>query len=982
VRVTRASVVTAVLAGSAICAGPLVGVALAKPALQSSSPPSGSLITDPTKVPTVVSATYDKALYSPTSPVFPSHVTVKRNNVAFACTAGISSDMKTLTCTPDGATKFPDGTYDATFLASPAPGIPSDTTPSTDHVLFTIDTTPPTLAAGGRTPTPDSRVQPPSSVVATYQEQLDSNASTLTVTDSLNNVVGGSSVVTNPTCTSGVVTWHPDGALANGVTYTATSNVTDLHGLTSTTTWQFVVDNQPPAVPTVNLPTYVNIANQHDVPITGTADNSTGGATAVRVTAAQGLTTVTLPDVNVGNGGTWNATSVADLSSLADGAVTITARAIDAAGNISAASADQTSTKDTVAPSPAPTVAYAQGVVVNAANPTLAVHGVTENGAGVAVVATDSHNHSTSPVTTTADNSNGGYSAVVDTSSLDDGTLTITSTATDAAGNTSSGSNTISKDATPPGTPTITVFDPVNANTNTTTNPVSGTAPSAAGTTVNVWLTDSSEVPTAEVDNIPVDGAGNWSTAVDVTSLSSGPVTAHARSFDASHNPSAADGTLTTVKDVAAPDTATYTAPAWINAADASALDMSGTAEPGTSLHLVATDSGTGTKTVDLPVESDGTWATTLDLHTFAEGAVNFVATITDAAGNVSAASYAYAYYLAVDENHNFNIEQDELLSFLSARNIDVDNPASPVNQIASDFRAPRTHEVVVGLDHELMANFGVSANYTWRRYVDVLWPSTEQPPIGVTSADYLEDGRITGTLPDGTPFDQPYYALRADRAPRGNGTLTANREGYHQTFHGIEVAATKRLANRWMSRVGFSWNDHKEYFDDPSKSIVDPTPVSADPRINGATVTFPTAGSGKSQIYLTLPKYQLTANGFYQGPWGLNLGANFVLRQGYSEMFFANDVGTNDPVYNTKDVLVVGTPGKYRLPTVRSLDARVEKEVSFGRARVAFDVDVFNALNSGTVLGRKYDVEADTFNDITEIMNPRIVRFGVRLQF
>ena len=74
--------------------------------------------------------------------------------------------------------------------------------------------------------------------------------------------------------------------------------------------------------------------------------------------------------------------------------------------------------------------------------------------------------------------------------------------------------------------------------------------------------------------------------------------------------------------------------------------------------------------------------------------------------------------------------------------------------------------------------------------------------------------------------------------------------------------------------------------------------------------------------------------------------------------------------------------PGKYRPPNVKALDARAEKEVTFGRARVAFDVDVFNLLNSGTVLGRKYDVEADTFNQITEIMNPRIVCFGLRLQF
>jgi hypothetical protein len=376
------------------------------------------------------------------------------------------------------------------------------------------------------------------------------------------------------------------------------------------------------------------------------------------------------------------------------------------------------------------------------------------------------------------------------------------------------------------------------------------------------------------------------------------------------------------------------------------------------------------------------TYAVGADRKTIVRGSYASFASQLNAttAGNVSAASYAYAYYLAVDDNHNFNVEQNELLRFLSARNIDLDNPASPVNEIASDFRAPRTHEVVVGVDRELMPNFGLSANYTWRRYVDLLW--NEAPPIGVTSADYVENGRLTGTLPDGTAYDVPYFALDPDRAPRGNGVLTSNREGYHQTFNGLELAATKRLANRWMSRVAFSWNDHKEYFDDPSKSIVDPTPITADPRINGAVVTVPTAGSGKSQIYLTLPKYQLSANGFYQGPWGVNLGANFVLRQGYSEMFFANDVGTDDPVYPAKDVLVVGTPGKYRLPSVKSLDARAEKELTFGRARVAFDVDVFNLLNSGTVLGRKYDVEADTFNDVTEIMNPRIVRFGVRFQF
>jgi hypothetical protein len=350
-------------------------------------------------------------------------------------------------------------------------------------------------------------------------------------------------------------------------------------------------------------------------------------------------------------------------------------------------------------------------------------------------------------------------------------------------------------------------------------------------------------------------------------------------------------------------------------------------------------------------------------------------------AGNISAASFAYAYYFASDDKHDFTIDANELGPFIAARNIIPEDPSRPVNEIDPNYQAPRTHEIAVGIDHELMPNFGVSATYTWRRFVHQLW--NVAPPVGATTADYLLDGYIDATLPDGTVVHQPYYALGEAATPLGNGTVTSNREGYHRSFNGLEVSATKRLANRWMGRFGFSWNSETEYFDDPSKSIVDPTPLTSDPLVNGGTVTVPTAGSGKSQIYLTLPKYQFIANGYYQGPWGVNLGANWVLRQGYSQMFFANDVGVNETVYLTKDVLVVGSNvGKYRLPNVSTLDARFEKQLTFGARRLSFDVDVFNLLNRGTVLGRKYDVQAKDYNAVTEIMNPRIARFGVRFSF
>jgi hypothetical protein len=130
-------------------------------------------------------------------------------------------------------------------------------------------------------------------------------------------------------------------------------------------------------------------------------------------------------------------------------------------------------------------------------------------------------------------------------------------------------------------------------------------------------------------------------------------------------------------------------------------------------------------------------------------------------------------------------------------------------------------------------------------------------------------DGRLTGTLPDGSHYDVPYYALRTERARRGR--RDADREPRRVSPHVQRHRARRDQAPQQPldGRFGFSWNRDREYFDDPSKSIVDPTAITVDPQVNGGLVTVLTAGSSKSDIFLTLPTYQFTANGYYQGPWG-----------------------------------------------------------------------------------------------------------------
>lgn len=352
----------------------------------------------------------------------------------------------------------------------------------------------------------------------------------------------------------------------------------------------------------------------------------------------------------------------------------------------------------------------------------------------------------------------------------------------------------------------------------------------------------------------------------------------------------------------------------------------------------------------------------------------------------VATTLYNYVYYLGVDRNGDGIAQLNEILFNAGLQgyyNVDPDNPTNTASfNRYGDVKAPLTHEVVAGMDHELMPNFSVSGSFTWR-YIDrVRW----RPLIDVTTADYRQTGSLSGTEPELGTFNVPFYALNAAKVPPGGGREAQNREGYHQRYLGFELSAVKRMSNRWMARLGFSTNDHNEYFDDPSRSIQDPTPSPQNPLKDGGEVIAQSAGSGKSGIWLIVPKYQFVANGLYQGPWGINFGANYILRQGYGQPWFQGRVSTGDPL-GRKTVLLASDVSENRMPTVQSLDVRVEKAFKFQRTNLHVDLDVFNLTNNATVLQRQFDrrfarTSPTGFGRTTEIMSPRIARIGVRVNF
>lgn len=347
-------------------------------------------------------------------------------------------------------------------------------------------------------------------------------------------------------------------------------------------------------------------------------------------------------------------------------------------------------------------------------------------------------------------------------------------------------------------------------------------------------------------------------------------------------------------------------------------------------------------------------------------------------AGLISPIQNSGISYAATDRNGDRIAQTDEIafgLGPMGSFGVDPFNPAraTSVNRIG-DYRTPITHELLFGMEHELSSNFGLTAALTWRNFTKQNWNS----PIGVNSSNYIRIGTLTGSTEPTGAFSVPFFALDPAKVPVGGGRSFEERAGYHQRFVGFEASAMKRMANSWMARLGFSTNAHREYFDG-ADALDDPTPSPTQPNKDGGLVV--TATPGRRGIYMILPKYQIVANTLFQWRWGINVGANWLLRQGYAQPYFRDQVITGDPEHET-GVLLVSDIAKSRLAKISSFDLRVEKGLEFGGANVRLDFDVFNLFGKRTVLARQYNLRLTGFDAPLEVMNPRLVRFGARVTF
>lgn len=315
-------------------------------------------------------------------------------------------------------------------------------------------------------------------------------------------------------------------------------------------------------------------------------------------------------------------------------------------------------------------------------------------------------------------------------------------------------------------------------------------------------------------------------------------------------------------------------------------------------------------------------------------------------------------------------------------------DPANPTSvtsadQIDPNLKAPVTTSVVAGFDRELMPNLAVQVNYSYTRTSNFNGNFTNYytPWVGLTAADYLAGPVLTGTIPNSdlgysVPTFQPD---KAKVAANGNSRMLTNQPGYYSYYNGVEVSVVKRMANRWMMRVGAAYNAAKEnYGSTPLNDAGNPTRTDLNPLVSGGPFVVRSGGSGSGDIFINA-KWQLNVNGVYTLPYDINVGANVFGRQGYPFPVYRSQSLGLDGTYR---VLVSPDIDSLRLKNLWDTDLRVSKTIKMARASVEAIADLFNLFNANTELVRNRNAASASYDALSQNLSPRIVRFGLRVGF
>jgi hypothetical protein len=275
--------------------------------------------------------------------------------------------------------------------------------------------------------------------------------------------------------------------------------------------------------------------------------------------------------------------------------------------------------------------------------------------------------------------------------------------------------------------------------------------------------------------------------------------------------------------------------------------------------------------------------------------------------------------------------------------------------RIDRDLKRPTSNELSTNIEREVREGISARASYVYKN-IRNFWAEIDT----VRTPAYTVPFTITDTFGGQTfqTFDRP-AGIGADR-------LFTNPDGMDADYHTVEFAVNRRFSNRWMllTSVGHTW----------STMLHDTTGYG---RLTSNLNYLPARRLFGDDGIETSTMWNYKLIGRYVLPYDVGVSTSWRVQSGEQ---YGRTISVAFPGDGTRTIRVTPVTA-FRAPAVSILDFRFDKTFNVAQyGKLTAMLDVFNTTNSGVVTA--YRTTAVNFQEVTGILDPRVVRFGVRFDF
>ena len=280
----------------------------------------------------------------------------------------------------------------------------------------------------------------------------------------------------------------------------------------------------------------------------------------------------------------------------------------------------------------------------------------------------------------------------------------------------------------------------------------------------------------------------------------------------------------------------------------------------------------------------------------------------------------------------------DQLISVTDPRaNIGVD----------PNIQAPWTNSYSFGIDREVARNMAFSVSYGYKKWGDYI--------------GWVDTGGVYGTqtvsTPKGTLAVSPLLNSASARK-----FLRTNGQGFFGTYKGIITQLTKRMSNRWMASVGYTYSHSRK---------LAPTGTTGQDPNDLINLAGPLRTEDRPHVFNTQASFLIPRI-------DIQLATNLALASGQP---YGSQVQVQLP--QGRRTIFMEAPGSYRTPFQTYMMLRASKSIRYAGNRLELIAEIRNLLDEISDANVTSTVfSSPNFGVPTAWAWPRRMYLGARLFF